>query len=183
MRPGYPGAGTVRFVQDAVGVRGHPDRMSDHTTATDTAARPPAETVETAEHGLAPATPTVWPTVGFDDVDAGVRLLTEGLGFVVTMIVRDGDGAVVHAEARRADGGGVMFGSRGRPGDWSALGPQGVYVVAADAAGVDAAWARTRDLPGVEVLVALHDTDYGNHEFAIRDADGNLWSVGTYRGA
>ena len=130
----------------------------------------------------APA-PTVWPSVGFTDVDAGVRLLTEGLGFRVTACHRDDDGTVVHAEARWPDGGGVMFGSRGKPGDWGALGPQGVYVVAAEPATVDAAFERVRELPGVEVLRELHDTDYGSHQFDVRDADGNLWTVGTYRGA
>jgi uncharacterized glyoxalase superfamily protein PhnB len=131
----------------------------------------------------APPAPTVWPSVGFTDVDAGVRFLTDGLGFVVTVMYRNEAGAVEHAEARWPDGGGVMFGSRGKPGAWGALGPQGVYVVAADAATVDAAWHRVRAMDGVEVSRELHDTDYGSHQFDVRDADGNLWTVGTYRGA
>ncbi len=131
----------------------------------------------------APPAPTVWPSVGFTDVDAGVRFLTEGLGFVVTAMYRDDDGPVEHAEARWPDGGGVMFGSRGKPGPWGALGPQGVYVVAADTATVDAAWNRVKAMDVVEVLQELHDTDYGSHQFDIRDSDGNLWTVGTYRGA
>lgn len=131
---------------------------------------------------LPPPTPTVWPSVGFADVDAGVRLLTDGLGFVVTALYRGEDGTVEHAEARWPDGGGVMFGSRGKPGEWGGLGPQGVYVVAAEAATVDAVWDQVRTLDGVTVIRALHDTDYGSHQFDIRDADGNLWTVGTYRG-
>lgn len=130
-----------------------------------------------------PPPPTVWPSVGFVDVDAGIRFLTDGLGFVVTALHRDDQGIVQHAEARWLDGGGVMFGSRGKPGDWGALGPQGVYVVAAEAATVDAAFDRVSGMAGVEVLGPLRDTDYGSHEFDVRDADGNLWSIGTYRGA
>jgi uncharacterized glyoxalase superfamily protein PhnB len=130
-----------------------------------------------------PPPPSVWPTIGFTDVDAGVRLLTDGFGFVVSALYRDAEGAVAHAEARWPDGGGVMFGSRGKPGAWGALGPQGVYVVAAEAATVDAVWARVTAMEGVEVLHEIHDTDYGSHEFGVRDADGNLWSMGTYRGA
>ena len=129
------------------------------------------------------STPFVWPTVGFTDVDAGIRFLTDGLGFTVTALHRDDHGTVAHAEARWPDGGGVMFGSRGKPGPWGALGPQGVYVVAADATTVDAVWERLAPMEGVDVLTELHDTDYGSHEFAVRDADGNLWSMGTYRGA
>ncbi len=127
--------------------------------------------------------PTVWPSVGFTDVDAGVQFLTEGLGFVVTALHRDDAGVVQHAEARWPDGGGVMFGTRGKPGVWGALGPQGVYIAAADAVTVDAAWKRVRDMDGVTVLQEPHETDHGSHEFGIRDADGNLWSVGTYLGA
>ena len=127
--------------------------------------------------------PTVWPSVGFTDVDAGVRFLTEGLGFAVTALYRDDDGVVAHAEARWPDGGGVMFGTRGKPGAWGSLGPAGVYVVAAQATTVDAVWKRVTAMDGVEVLQELHDTDYGSHEFGVRDPDGNLWTVGTYRGA
>jgi uncharacterized glyoxalase superfamily protein PhnB len=137
----------------------------------------------TAASSLGPPAPTVWPSVGFTDVDAGIRFLTDGLGFVVTALHRDDAGAVAHAEARWPDGGGVMFGSRGKPGPWGALGPQGVYVVAAEAATVDAAWKRVSGMAGVEVLRELHDTDYGSHQFDVRDADGSLWTVGTYRGA
>ncbi len=130
-----------------------------------------------------PPAPTVWPSVGFTDVDAGIRFLTEGLGFTITALHREDDSVVAHAEARWPDGGGVMFGSRGKPGDWGALGPQGVYIAAADAATVDAAWKRLTAMDGVDVLRDLHDTDYGSHEFAVRDRDGNLWSMGTYLGA
>ncbi|HEX6074331.1 MAG TPA: VOC family protein [Micromonosporaceae bacterium] len=136
----------------------------------------------TASRLTGPPAPTVWPTVGFTHVDAGVRFLTEGLGFVVTAMYRSDDGVVEHAEARWPDGGGVIFSARGRSGPWGDLGPQGVYVVAADAATVDQAFARVKDMPGVEVLHPLHDTDYGSHEFDLRDSDDNLWCVGTYRG-
>jgi uncharacterized glyoxalase superfamily protein PhnB len=129
-----------------------------------------------------PPLPTVWPSIGFTDIDAGVRLLTDGLGFVVTAMYRDDGGSVDHAEARRPEGGGVMFGSRGKPGAWGALGPAGLYVVAVEDASVDAAWERVRSMDGVEVLQALHDTEYGSHQFDIRDGDGNLWTMGTYRG-
>ncbi len=127
--------------------------------------------------------PTVWPSVGFQDVNAGIRFLTDGLGFVITTTHRGADGLFQHCEARWPDGGGVMFGSRGKPGACGALGPQGVYVVAAEASTVDDAWQRVRAMADVQVLQELHDTEYDSHEFGVRDRDGNLWSVGTYRGA
>ena len=135
----------------------------------------------TTQHLPAP-TANVWPSVGFTDVDAGIRLLTEVLDFVVTAIHRDEAGTVIHAEARRPEGGGVMFGSRDRPGEWAALGAQGVYVATAHVATVDALWARVQEADDVEVTLPLEDTDYGSHTFSIRDRDGNLWSIGSYLG-
>jgi uncharacterized glyoxalase superfamily protein PhnB len=35
---------------------------------------------------------------------------------------------------------------------------------------------------GAEVIMPLHDTDYGSRDFAVRDPEGNRWSFGTYRG-
>jgi uncharacterized glyoxalase superfamily protein PhnB len=35
---------------------------------------------------------------------------------------------------------------------------------------------------GATLVRELNDTDYGSHEFACRDPEGNLWSFGTYRG-
>lgn len=60
---------------------------------------------------------------------------------------------------------------------------RGVHVVAAEAGTVDAAWHRVKARDDVEVLQELHDSEYGSHEFSVRDRDGNLWTVGTYRGA
>lgn len=136
----------------------------------------------TQQTGLPAMAPSVWPSIGFTDVDAGVRFLTDVLGFVVTALHRDDDGTVVHAEARWPDGGGVMFGTRGKKGDWGALGPQGVYVVAAERGTVEDVWERVQAAPDVEVLLELHEAPYDPATFSVRDRDGNLWSMGTYRG-
>jgi uncharacterized glyoxalase superfamily protein PhnB len=32
------------------------------------------------------------------------------------------------------------------------------------------------------VLRAPEHTDYGSHEFTVKDPEGNIWSFGTYRG-
>lgn len=139
-------------------------------------------TMNTDKTTLPEPAPSVWPSVGFTDIDAAIHLLTEVLGFVITAIHRDDDGTVQHAEARRPDGGGVMFGSRGKPGEWGALGATGVYVVAADVAGVEAAWERAQAADDVEVTTPLTQQPYDPATFSVRDRDGNLWSVGTYRG-
>ena len=124
--------------------------------------------------------PSVWPSVGFVDVDRGVRVLL-ALGFEVTARYDD-EGVTQHAEARRPSGGGVMFGTRGKPGEWGALGPAGVYVVAADEADVRETFARVAALDGVVVRREPHDQPHDPCTFDVADPDGNLWSVGTYRG-
>ena len=69
-----------------------------------------------AHRSAGPPDPTVWPSVGFNDVGAGIDCLTRTLGFTVTAQYRGADRTLEHAEARCLDGVGVMFGSRGKAG-------------------------------------------------------------------
>jgi len=79
-------------------------------------------------------------------------------------------------------GGGIMMGSVRKPDEtdhWPVQpGSFGAYVVTDDP---DALFARAT-AAGAEVLMGLHDTDYGSRDFAVRDPEGNRWSFGTYRG-
>ena len=34
---------------------------------------------------------------------------------------------------------------------------------------------------GAEIVRELTDTDYGSHDFGVRDPEGHVWSFGTYR--
>jgi uncharacterized glyoxalase superfamily protein PhnB len=36
---------------------------------------------------------------------------------------------------------------------------------------------------GADVVYPPRDTDYGSREFAVRDPEGRVWSVGSYRPA
>ena len=73
--------------------------------------------------------PGVWPGLGYQDARAGLRFLTEVLGFTESLTVDGGQGRIAHAELLWPEGGGVMFGSLG-PKDTP--GTAGVYVVTAD---------------------------------------------------
>ena len=55
----------------------------------------------------------------------------------------------------------------------------GAYVVTDN---VDAVYQRAR-AAGAEIITEPHDTDYGSHDFAAADPEGNRWSFGTYRGS
>ena len=134
-----------------------------------------------------PATPEpqVWPTLRAHDARALIKFLVDAFGFEETVVYGDGD-RVDHAQLSWPAGGGVMLGSvrerRGRAR------PAGCH---ADPAGhvrrLRGHRRRGRGVQraraaGAEIIAEPHDTDYGSHDFAARDPEGNRWSFGTYRG-
>jgi uncharacterized glyoxalase superfamily protein PhnB len=124
--------------------------------------------------------PQVWPTLRANDARALIKFLVDAFGFEETVVYGEGD-RVDHAQLSWPLGGGIMLGSARRgPDDAWALTPGtfGAYVVTDD---VDALHERAVKA-GAEITRAPQDTDYGSHEFAARDPEGNLWSFGTYRG-
>lgn len=129
--------------------------------------------------GVAKSVPTIYPTVLYDDAKAAIRTLTEGLGFTEEAVYEGENGSVVHAELSCGNGR-VMLGSRGGDGTFAramaGAGPAGVYVVVDE---VDEHFARARDF-GVEILMEPTDQDYGSRDYMARDAEGNVWSFGTY---
>lgn len=129
---------------------------------------------------MSPRPKSTWPILTLADAESVLTLL-RGLGFEETAIIRDGE-TVVHGEMIWPEGGGVMFGSAGRnDGPFASLPPGKAftYVVTDDP---DEVHARALE-HGAAVIMALTDHDNGAREFAIKDADGNTWSFGTYRGA
>ncbi|MEV4707442.1 VOC family protein [Actinoplanes sp. NPDC049316] len=124
--------------------------------------------------------PQVWPTLRARDARALIRFLVDAFGFAETVVHGDGD-RVEHAQLSWPEGGGIMLGShRDEPGDSWPLRPGtfGAYVVTDH---VDAVHERAVKA-GAEILREPYDTDYGSHDFAARDPEGNLWQFGTYRG-
>ncbi|MFD0024637.1 VOC family protein [Streptomyces sp. NPDC058382] len=123
--------------------------------------------------------PSVFPTILYDDAKAAIKTLTEGLGFTEEAVYEGEDDTVMHAELSCGNGR-VMLGSRGREGIFAGAmrgsGPVGVYVVVD---GIDAHHARAVEY-GVEILMPPTDQDYGSRDYMARDAEGNVWSFGTY---
>ncbi|THA61282.1 extradiol dioxygenase [Streptomyces sp. A0958] len=122
---------------------------------------------------------TVYPTILYDDPKAAIRTLTEALGFTAEAVYEGEDGSVTHAELSCGNGR-VMLGSRGREGLFAramaGAGPAGVYVVVDE---VDAHHARAAQ-HGVEILMPPTDQEHGSRDYMARDAEGNVWSFGTY---
>lgn len=129
--------------------------------------------------------PQVWPTLAARDARAVIAFLTDVLGFVEVVSYAGDDGVVQHAELAGPAGGGVMLGQQ-RPGTDQRATPSGAftaYVVVPDAAEIDALAERVRAADGAEIVQGPYDTDYGSHDVAVRDPEGNHWQFGTYPGA
>jgi uncharacterized glyoxalase superfamily protein PhnB len=122
----------------------------------------------------------VWPTLRADDARGLIRFLVEAFGFEEVVVYTEGD-RVRHAQLAWPLGGGIMLGSArtGEDDPWRLQpGSFGAYVVTDDP---DRLHERAV-AAGAEIIVPLHDTDYGSRDFSARDLEGNRWSFGTYRG-
>lgn len=123
--------------------------------------------------------PSVYPTVLYADAKAAIRQLTEAFGFTEVSVYEGEGGSVLHAELVQGNGA-VMLGSKGRGGVFDAAmkdaGPCGVYVVVDD---VDAHHQQAVE-HGADILMPPTDQDYGSRDYMARDAEGNVWSFGTY---
>mgnify|MGYP003756107317 FL=1 len=143
--------------------------MSTHTPRTESAHTP----------GTPPA-PTVWHCLQCTDARTVIDWLVETLGFVESFSHSE-DGHVAHAELLWPEGGGVMCGDRQRDQDDPHATPVGTgltFLVTDDS---DAVYERAK-AAGAEIVMDMHDTNYGDHGFSVRDPEGNVWSVGQYRG-
>ncbi|MGP3921863.1 VOC family protein [Streptomyces sp. 8N616] len=125
------------------------------------------------------ARPTIYPTLLYEDAQAAIKLLTEAFGFKADAVYTGEDDIVAHAELSYGNGV-VMLGSKGRAGVFAETmrnaGPAGIYVAVED---VDAHHRKAAS-HGVEILMPPTDQDYGSRDYMARDAEGNVWSFGTY---
>jgi uncharacterized glyoxalase superfamily protein PhnB len=124
--------------------------------------------------------PTIFPALRYRDAHAAIDWLGRAFGFE-RHAVYDDDGVVHHAELK-VPGGMIMLGTARPPGsdEYSAIAPSpgsaAIYVVVED---TDAHHARAAEA-GAEIVMGLHDTDYGSRDYTARDPEGNVWSFGTY---
>lgn len=126
--------------------------------------------------------PRLYPTLRCRDADAIIAWLTGVLGFTERVIYRNEAGVASHAEL--AFGPSVLMLGQERDdaygalvGDRASRRTDSLYLAIDDP---DALHARVV-ASGVKIEMPLHDTDYGSRDFTCRDAEGNLWSFGTYR--
>jgi len=129
--------------------------------------------------GTSGGRPSIYPTLLYADAKAAIKQLTEAFGFTELSVYEGEDGSVLHAELVQGNGA-VMLGSKGRGGVFDAAmkdaGTSGVYVVVDD---VDAHHRHAVE-HGAEILMPPTDQEYGSRDYMARDAEGNVWSFGTY---
>ena len=128
-------------------------------------------------------TPTIWPTLIYDDARAAIDFLERAFGFETKLVVPNeaDDSVVEHCQMAGPDGGGIMLGTANRPGNKFSQRPTGVTSVYVVTAEPDALYDRAV-AAGAEVFHELEDQDYGSRDFSIKDPEGNIWSFGTYAG-
>jgi len=116
----------------------------------------------------------IYPSVRYKNARAAITWLTTVLGAREQQVCTGDDDTIHHAELALA-GNLIMLGTGNEAsGDNSTL-----YVALDTPAEIDDAYARAK-AAGAEIVRDLCDTDYGSHDFSVRDPEGHRWSFGTY---
>jgi uncharacterized glyoxalase superfamily protein PhnB len=129
---------------------------------------------------------SIYPVVRYDDARAAIAWLTSVLGFEEQVVYPgETENQVAHAQLKLG-GNLIMLGSV-NANDSSMKSPRtlgaasgSVYIGLDTAVDVDSVYARAKTA-GANISRELCDTDYGSHEFSVRDPEGHHWSFGTYR--
>lgn len=122
-----------------------------------------------------PLAPTLTPSLACDDAHGLIRWLVDLLEFQVAEPHEEPGGGVAHAVLSWRTGN--LFISARHPGR---AGPSTICLAKDDPAEIDRLYQKAL-AANAEVVQELTDADYGSHEFGLRDPEGNLWAIGTYR--
>lgn len=126
---------------------------------------------------------TIYPSVRYNDGKAAIAWLKSVLGFEEREVYAGDGDTIAHAQLQLA-GNLIMLGSvkndpyGTNPKNLGGV-TEGIYIALSDA-DIDTSYARAK-AAGAEIIRELEDTEYGSHEFGVRDPEGHIWSFGTYR--
>jgi uncharacterized glyoxalase superfamily protein PhnB len=127
---------------------------------------------------------TIFPAFRYINARAAIEWLQRAFDARTHVVYDAADGSVSHAELIVA-GNMIMLG-QSRDDGYAIKSPRevgvataSVYVVLPDADAVDALCQRAANA-GAKITQAPYDTDYGSHDFAAEDIEGNRWTFGTY---
>ena len=127
---------------------------------------------------------TIMPCLRYRDAPAAIEWLCNTLGFEASLVVRNEDDSVAHAQLTYGNGmimlGSVIDSEYGRllkePVQIGTFVTQTSYLAVNDADQVYERVVRA----GAPILLALQDEEYGGRGFTCRDPEGHVWSIGTY---
>jgi len=129
--------------------------------------------------------PPLIPAVAYADAPAAIRWLTGMLGLRVVRSFEMPDGTIAHAEL--AWGRSMVFVHTRPPREnpWSVVGPASIALGVDDVTVVDRHYERAV-AAGADIVRPAYDSvtpafPEGSRQFDVRDPEGNLWTVGTYR--
>jgi uncharacterized glyoxalase superfamily protein PhnB len=125
--------------------------------------------------------PDLTSSVLYTDARGGIDFLNRAFGFAENLLVPDGRGGLAHVELRLGHSLLMLGDARPERVDFKTPREVGattgaIYIATPE---VDALFERAT-AAGAMVVAKPFDTDYGARNFTVRDADGNLWSAGTY---
>lgn len=127
---------------------------------------------------------SIYPALRYNNAKAAITWLKFALGFEEHEVYAGDGDSIAHAQLNLA-GNLIMLGSA--KDDAPGQSPQTlggvsatIYIAFDSAAEIDEHYARAK-AAGAGIVRQLCDTDYGSHEFSVRDPEGHVWSFGTYR--
>jgi uncharacterized glyoxalase superfamily protein PhnB len=126
------------------------------------------------------------PSFAYEDAHAAIAFLCDAFGFEKHAVYEDANGTIEHAQLKLGAFF-IMLGTAGRNPDWPSSSPKtlggttgGTYVVLESDADVDAHYAHAK-AAGAHILREPKSPEYGGRDYSARDAEGYLWSFGSYR--
>ena len=123
-----------------------------------------------------PIPPSVYPCIEYDDVEAAVTYLTEKVGGVEHLLVRDEATGVAHHAEVRLGANGFLIMDRRKSSEARLAGRAHVYVYVKDVtAHYEAALEK-----GAAMCRQLEDRGPAGKSYACEDAEGNKYTFGNY---
>ena len=127
---------------------------------------------------------TIIPGMRYRNAPAAIDWLCRAFGFERHLVIPGDADTIAHAQLTFG-GGMIMLGSvrenefnknMRQPDEIGGAETKSRYVVVAD---TDAHYARAK-AAGAQILIDIHDEDYGGRGYACRDLEGHIWYFGSY---
>ena len=119
------------------------------------------------------------PCLSYANAHFAIHWLVDAFGAEARHVHDGPDNTVSHAEVWFGDACVMMGSLKENNMPPHKAGESAVYIVVASAAEVDGLHDRAVQ-HGARIVISLRDTDYGSHDFAALDSEGNFWGFGTY---